>query len=82
MARTDSTKVKWIVQFRKGRGLKWLTRKGSFETRDAARWQAMLMRTLHAVEVSMPGGRTGQVTAAGYGFGNTRIQRHIRGEKK
>lgn len=81
MARTDNTKTLWRVQVRRAYHLKWQN-KGLFETRDAARWQAMLMRSLHAVEVDMGGGVVGNVTAAGYGFGNTRVVKHIRGEKK
>lgn len=81
MARTDNAKTLWRVQVRRAYHLKWQN-KGLFETRDAARWQAKLMRSLHHAEGKTPGGGIGLYTYAGYGFGNTRVVKHIRGEKK
>jgi hypothetical protein len=72
MARTDSTRVKWRIQVRKGKGLVWRNR-GLYETRSAARYVATYMRDMHIVD---------GVVSYGYGFGNTRVIRHIRGEKK
>lgn len=73
MAKTDSAKVMWRVQVRKSRNHKW-TNKGLFETREAARESVARFRVgwfwqdLHDGTV--------------VGFGNTRVIRHIRGEKK
>lgn len=67
MTRIDSTKVKWQVQVRKSRDHKWIV-KGTFETRDAARWRAGELRD------GFWGG------ANGVGFGNTRTVRHISGK--
>lgn len=72
MARTDSTKTLWRVQVRNARGLKWRN-KGLFETRAAARYMAAYMRDLHVIDAT---------AISGYGFGNTRVIPHIRGEKK
>jgi transposase len=68
MTHIDSTKVKWQVQVRKSREHKWIA-KGTFETRDRARNQAKWLRDW---------GRP----AFGYGFGNTRVVRHISGKGK
>lgn len=74
MAKTDSTKVMWRVQVRRGVGLKWQN-KGLYETRDAARYQAAYLREGRW--------REGEVMPeTGYGFRNTRVLKYIRGEKK
>lgn len=75
MARTDNTKVMWRVQYRKGRGLKWHNRTGLFERREDARHVAKIMREGYF-------SRLMDEDLFGYGFGNTRVIRHIRGEKK
>lgn len=75
MAKTDSTKVMWRVQYRKGRGLKWRKLMGLFERREDARHVAKIMREGYV-------SRTMDEDLPGYGFGNTRVIRHIRGEKK
>lgn len=75
MAKTDSAVVKWKVQFRKGRGLKWHTRAGTFERRKDARHVAWLMRAGYFSRLMNEDMHV-------YGFGNTRVVRHIRGEKK
>jgi len=72
MARTDSTKTLWQVQVRLTRNHKWRS-KGIYETREDARQRVRDWRTWEYVP-----GRGWH----GVGFGNTRIQRHIRGEKK
>ncbi|MBT2326100.1 hypothetical protein J7E62_27605 [Variovorax paradoxus] len=70
---TASTKVQWRVQVRKSRTHKWMN-KGLFETRKAARDQAVYMR----------GGRMRDgciVPNTGYGFGNTRVVRYEKAAK-
>lgn len=74
MARTDNTKTLWRVQVRKSRKHKWQN-KGLFETREAARKEATYQRVLFARFSS-------EMVNIGYGFGNTRVVKHIRGEKK
>lgn len=72
MARTDNTKTLWQVQVRLSRNHKWRS-KGIYETREDARYQAGCHRDGYCDETGFHDG---------VGFGNTRIQRHIRGEKK
>lgn len=72
MARTDNTKTLWRVQVRVNRNFKWKN-KGLYETREAARYEAAWLREYRSV---------GEYYELGYGFGNTRVVRHIRGEKK
>lgn len=73
MARTDSTKTLWRVQVRLGRDYKWRNYSGLHERREDAREQAAWLRQLHRVDREFH---------PGYGFGNTRVVKHIRGEKK
>lgn len=65
---TAATKVQWRVQVRKSRAHKWVNKSGLFETRDAAREEAACLRV-------------GIVPGSGYGFGNTRIRRYVKGSK-
>lgn len=67
-SKTDSTRVMWRVQVRKSRNHKWMN-KGLFETRAAARYNAVQQRHISVF---------GPLFAAP-GFGNTRIVRHVRG---
>jgi hypothetical protein len=69
MTRIDSTKVLWRVQVRKSREHAWKN-KGLWEVRRMARDSAWLHRI--GLGVSDPG--------APYGFGNTRVVRHISGK--
>lgn len=72
MTRIDSTKVKWRVQVRKSRAHAW-KHAGLFETRQAARAQAEYMRYGRVRDgLIVPGTE--------YGFGNTRVVRHISGK--
>jgi len=73
MAKTDSTKVMWRVQVRNSRSEKWRTH-GQYETRETARHVAAVYRA------GMSGKRKTLIPPLG--FGNTRVVRHIRGEKK
>jgi len=70
MTRIDSTKVLWRVETRAGRDDVWHKR-GLFETREAARYQAWVYRT---------GGQ--DPARVGLGFGNCRVVRHISGKGK
>lgn len=63
-SKTDSTKIVWQVQIRTI-GKKWRN-KGTFETRRNARDAARWFRE-----------GLGHVPA--FGFGNTRVLRHVRG---
>lgn len=72
MSKTDSTKVMWRVMVRKARGLRW-ERRGLYETREAARHMAAYMRDVHTLDFTV---------FSGYGFGNTKVVRFVRGEKK
>lgn len=76
MAKTDSTKKLWRVQVRIGRGRAWKN-KGLYETRADARYVATILRNFPDMSSISP-----IFEGMGYGFGNTRILRHIRGEKK
>lgn len=76
MAKTDSTKVMWRVQTRNASNTKWKNR-GLYETRDEARYVASMLRLypdMGSVSLIYFG--------LGYGMRNTRVIRHIRGEKK
>jgi hypothetical protein len=73
MTKRDSTKVMWRVQVRKSRQHKW-TSKGLYETRESARDAAGTYR--------MFGTRQSEAWIPRYGFGNTRVLKYIRGEKK
>lgn len=64
--RTPSTQVRWRVQVRKSRAHKWVN-KGLFETRAVAREDAKQLRD---------GCIKSPLGWAGYGFGNTRVQRY------
>lgn len=68
-----STKIQWRVQTRKGRAHKWVN-KGLFETRDRAREQAAYMRW-DRMRNGAP------MLGTGFGFGNTRVMRYVKGEK-
>lgn len=81
MARTDNTKTLWQVQVRMVRGGKWLN-KGQFETRKAARSRADALRYVHHHRFINDDDSLQIEGVPGYGFGNTRVIRHIRGEKK
>ena len=76
MARTDNTKTLWRVQVRVNRNFKWKN-KGLYETRDEARYVAATLRTYPDMASRSP-----IYEGMGAGFGNTRVIRHIRGEKK
>lgn len=71
MTRIDSTKVKWRVQVRKSRAHKWVN-KGLFETRSAARTEAAEFRYERTYFHS------GFCQDLCYGFGNTRVVRHVK----
>lgn len=68
-----STKIQWRVQVRKSRAHKWVN-KGLYETRERARDQAEYMR-----EGRMCMGIV--VPNTGFGFGNTRVVRYVKGQK-
>lgn len=70
---TSATKVQWRVQVRVSRNHKWCDR-GLFETRKDARAQAAYLRI----------GRVRNrvvMTETGFGFGNTRVTRYVKGQK-
>lgn len=71
MARTDSTKVKWRVQVRDSHNKPWKN-KGLFEVRWMARIDARYLRGPHMDS------RMKYPYRDGYGFGNTRVVRHVR----
>ena len=71
MTRTPNTDISWRVQVRKSRDHKWQN-KGLFETRDAARYEAGCLRDGYC-------GPTG--FHDGLGYGNTRVVRHVKGQK-
>ncbi len=74
MTKTDSTKVMWQVQVRKSRLHKW-TSKGRFETRGSARRAAYCLR----VWGRSAWGSAHDGFTQGYGFGNTRVERVVKG---
>lgn len=76
MAKTDSTKVLWRVQIRINPNFKWKN-KGLYETRDEARYVATTLRDYPDM-----GSISDTHCGLGYGMRNTRVVRHIRGEKK
>jgi len=69
MAKTDSTKLKWRVQWRITRENKWVNA-GLFETREDARYEAACLRDGYVNDDGLHDG---------VGFGNARV---IRVEKK
>lgn len=71
MTRTPNTDISWRVQVRKSRDHKWKN-KGLYETRAVAREAATEWRTW---EYCFGRGYHG------YGFGNTRVVRHVKGPK-
>lgn len=78
---TSSTKIQWRVQVRKSRAHKWVS-KGLFETRAMARISAMTERG-GGEYIKIEGSRCTycRVDHDGYGFGNTRVVRYVKGEK-
>ena len=70
---SKNLKTQWRVQVRKSRAHKWVN-KGLFETRERAREQAVYMRGDRARN-------GGTVPDTGYGFGNTRVVKYIKGAK-
>jgi hypothetical protein len=62
---TASTKIQWRVQYRKSRSHKWVNA-GLFETRKNAREAATWLRFYGNHDI-------------GYGFGNTRVVRYVKG---
>lgn len=73
-SKTDSTKVMWRVQVRKSRNHVWKNG-GLYETRDVARRTAVSLRE----EGWLIRCGEGYGALGGYGFGNTRVIRHVRG---
>lgn len=70
-SKQDSTKVMWRVQYRLSRKHAW-RQYATYETRKAARDQAFYMRLGRL--------RNGQIVpGSAFGFGNTRVVRHVRG---
>lgn len=65
-SKTDSTKVMWRVQTKAKTG-RWINR-GLYETRDVARIECMALR--HGM---------GKYIGQAWGYGRTRIVRHVRG---
>lgn len=74
MAKQDTTKVLWRVQVRISRAHKWKN-KGLFETRNSARAQSCILRAGHYFADDLI------TEQQGYGFGNTRVVRHVRGQR-
>lgn len=74
MTRINSKKIKWRVQFRRGRAKPWKNAM-LYPTRDMARQEAAFLRIYTPMfdVFQEPGG---------YGFGNTRVVRHISGKGK
>lgn len=72
MTKIDSTRIVWLVQARLAYGRKWIT-KARFERRQDARERAIEMRYLHESDHN-------DDPAPGYGFGNTRVQRVVKGQ--
>ena len=66
----SKTDTLWRVQVRKSRNHAWQN-KGLFETRMVARAEAAFQRIM--------GLFAGKGHYKGYGFGNTRVVRHVRG---
>ena len=62
--------TQWRVQVRKSRAHKWVN-KGLFETRDAARAEALALRC----------GWSPNHWDLSYGFGNTRVVKYVKGAK-
>lgn len=66
---SKNLKTQWRVERRISRKHKWV-KAGLFETRDAARHRAAVLRGVHRVEDDF---------APGYGFGNTRVVKYVKG---
>ena len=71
---SKNLKTQWRVQVRKSRAHKWVN-KGLFETRRNARNLAYVHRMFTVVS------RTATLVVCGYGFGNTRVIKYVKGAK-
>lgn len=70
-----STEILWQIQFRTGRDRPWRNRAGLFETRMHAREVAKILRDwTYTGAGEMPANH-------GYGFGNTRVIKYVKGRK-
>lgn len=76
-----STKILWRVQVRKSRAHKWVN-KGLYEVRSMARIAAHAERKGgESIQITGAGCHYYRADHGGYGFGNTRVVRYVRGEK-
>ena len=73
---SKNLKTQWRVQVRRSRAHKWVN-KGLFETRSAARESAVGLRAYRIVREN----NHMKALVDGYGFGNTRVIKYVKGAK-